>query len=133
VDPDTSSRPALASTGLSLKIDVLEDGKVVESRQLVASCFDSLALSMSKNRGPNRAIAFTSLDSIPTVVENDVKTRVKYAFRVTGTNQYILNLWNAKRRWSGSITIPLHEARERELEMAGTDGREPWVWTPSFR
>lgn len=131
LDPDTEAFPELAATGLSLQVDLLKDGQVAESKSLIASAFDLLALSNSRNKGPSQAIAFAALKSLPSSLEDDEIASAAWSLRVTGTDRHVLKLWHAKQRWSGQMAIPLSEARANELERAGADGREPWIWSPN--
>lgn len=51
---------------------------------------------------------------------------------MTGVSDHVLALWDARERWSGTITIPFAEAIERERKRTGRKGQGPELSTPVF-
>ena len=132
LDPAVRDHALLAELALSIELDVLRDGEVVETASLFATGIDPLALSISVEETP-RAIAFCGLDEPPGELLENTLERRRWSFRLRGTNRNVLPSWNASRYWAGVVELSFDEARARELERAGPSGREPWVWMPSFR
>lgn len=133
VDPDTNRFPALARTGLSLRIEVLHNGKLVEEGLLVASRLDQLALTNSVSTASLRFYASRNLRMIPPTVVSDSEQSMAWTLRISGVSDHALLLWDAEVRWDGTIMMPIAEAVAREQERAGPIGRGPEVYTPSLR
>jgi len=132
IDPDVEDYPVLADTALSLKIEILKDGRAVDERHLTASAYDPIALAISVSKGDRKLIGFCRLASVPAALKDEKKDRKSWSIRVSGTSKHVVYLWDAKRRWSGSVEVPIDELIERERER--TKGKERvWIWTPTLR
>ena len=132
IDPDVKDSPLLADTALSLKVEILKDGRAVDELHVTASDFDRLALAASVSKGDRKSIGFCPLTSAPATLEGKQEDCKSWSIRVSGTSKDVVYLWDAKRRWNGSVEIPIDELIERE--RARTKGKERvWIWTPSLR
>jgi hypothetical protein len=121
--PDPAQFPSVASTALSLTVEVLKEGQVVESTRLVATCRELPSVSKHGIPVTRREIGSLVLRSIPASVETDDSVRAKYRLRITGTDKDVIREWDAARWWSGSLTMPLTEVCERESRRAGPSAR----------
>jgi hypothetical protein len=133
LDPDYSVHPMLATTALSLQIEVMRGDEVLETKQLRASDYDRTALSISVSKARARSVAFASSPAIPPDLEEDSSPREGWHLRVTGKSDGVLRNWAANRRFGGQFDLPLDEAIRTDRERAGTKGRGPWAWIPGPR
>jgi hypothetical protein len=132
IDPNVEDYPLLADTALSLKIEILKKGRVVDECHLTASDYDRLALAASVSKGDRKSIAFCAIGSVPAVLKEKKEERKDWSIRVSGTSKDVIYLWDAKRRWRGSIEVGIDVLIEREQEK--TKGKERvWMWTPTLR
>jgi hypothetical protein len=92
----------LAGLGISLDVELLENGEPREVVQLVAEATD-----------PRDYTAHRGLSALPIALEQESAGRAAWSVRVTGTSRDVLRLWNAEARWSGSFEVPLEELVER--------------------
>jgi hypothetical protein len=113
IDVDTEKFPRLDATALSLRVEVLHAGRAVESVNVAAHPDDPSAKTLTRANGENRAFGFAFVKSIPAALETDDADLGGYELRVSGTHDGVLASWDAERWWSGSLTIPLREARKR--------------------
>jgi hypothetical protein len=133
LDPDVAGHPALASTALSLDVELVHQGRVVQEVRLRATAYDPLALGNSVNEAEPRTIAFCTLRELPVACETDFAARAGWTLRVRGTSEGVHAIWEAETRWDGSLEIPISEAIEHDAERAGPQGRGPWMWSPTWR
>jgi hypothetical protein len=124
LDPDADLFPELADMGLSLEVDVLQDGARVETVHLLGSDLDSLLASNSTSRSCGRLYASANLRSVPASAEGEASELSRYELRVKGTSQDVLLIWSAETRWDGDIVVPLEVALEQETARVGVRGPE---------
>lgn len=95
----------LQAIGLSLSIDVLWGGEVVERARLHPTRQDERAYW-------ELDVCGIELPSIPPGLEQDAESRRGWSLRVHGTDFEILRSW-ADRRWAGTLDLTLDELIER--------------------
>ncbi|MBI5434980.1 MAG: hypothetical protein HZA52_19255 [Planctomycetes bacterium] len=90
-------RPAeFEGIAASLAIDVLRDGVLVSSVQGPVVRLDD----------PEEASA-TVVAALPPSIEHDEAESARFCLRVRGSDHGLLGVWDASRRWRGSVTIPV--------------------------
>ncbi|MCK6449031.1 MAG: hypothetical protein L6Q99_21760 [Planctomycetes bacterium] len=133
LDPDVRANPVLDGVALSTRVEVVHDGAIVDTLELVASDHDRVALANSTSSSGRRRIDFASSRRIPAASETDPAARVGRTLRVVGTSEHVHALWGASRRWSGLLEIPLDEAIRNEVQRVSPKARRSWVWSSSRR
>jgi hypothetical protein len=128
IDPDTTRFPILETTGLDIKVELLEGDKVVAESWLVAGNFDRLALSASLNTGKKRFYGSANLK----VPEDSLKVS-DWVLRLSGRSDHIWLLWDAQQYWSGTFTVPWSQVVEHENQRTVATGRGPEVSTPYWK
>lgn len=129
VDPDCDRFPILKTTGLDLKVELLQSnealmrGEQLLEGKLVASDADLMTTLSSVRTGSHRFYG-----SMNVGIARPADT-TKWHIRITGGSDHLWALWHAKQRWAGSITIPWDEAVEKEV---GVD-RGPEISTPYMK
>lgn len=128
IDPDCAKYPMLETTGLDIKVEVLDGDEIIAESWLLAGDFDALALSSSIQTGKKRFYGSANLN----VQDNNVNP-ANWVLRLSGQTDHIWLLWHAEQRWSGTITIPWAQAVEHERERTAVTGRGPEVSTPYWK
>jgi hypothetical protein len=128
IDPDDAAFPALEGVGLDIKAELLRDGKPIAESWLIAMDADGLSLMNSRSKSTNR-----SFGSANFTTDENPKDLASWSIRLTGSSEHVWALWNAKKRWSGTIIIPWNDAVAHEKERTGPEGRGPEVSTPHWK
>lgn len=128
IDPDCERFPILKTTGLDIKVELLQDDVVIVESWLVASDSDRLALTNSIRSSPTRFYGSANLR-----IDQGEADPTKWVLRLTGKNDHIQYLWHAENHWSGSLTIPWSEAVEHERMRTAECSRGPEMSTPRWR
>lgn len=131
-DPDTLEHPALATTALSLYIDIRNGSKVVETLHFTAGCRGKVIHVADERRNRRLAIVSSAIRSVPADFDT-LESASEWSLRIRGTEQGVLSLWNADSWWCGDIIIPLKSVRERELKRFQGYSRESSGSRPSAR
>lgn len=132
VDPDLADHPELVEVGLSLTVELVRDGVTLATAPLVASRLDPMAAANSRSPTALRLCGLALFPTVP-VDPSMERTDGGWSLRVTGDDRHLIGLWDARRRWAGSIEVPLAEAMAAErARVPDKDGRA-WVSTPVFR
>ena len=97
-EQDNEERPLLAGVGISLGVELLNEGQVVERRKL---------------RVESTVTPVCSLETLPRKLAQDPAALAHWQVRVLGDPGSALTLWEADRWWDGELTIPLAELIER--------------------
>lgn len=102
----------LASTALSLVVEVVCDGDVRESAVLLveAPCAASEDVPAVYFE---RSFAWAQFRSLPSALVEHPEQRAAWSVRLRGSPDGALRCWNARRRWDGEVTIPLAELLDR--------------------
>jgi hypothetical protein len=133
VDVDTEKLPSLDATALSLRVEVLHGGRVVESVNVAAHADDPSAKALTRASGENRAFGFAFVKSIPAALETGEAASAGYELRVTGTHDGVLASWDAERWWNGSLTMALAEAIASDRASDGAASERRASKTPAAR
>jgi len=128
IDPDTSARPVLATTGLDLRAELLDGETVMSVAALLASDLDCFALSNSVSRARKRFYGSCKFE-VPEIPTDTSRWRV----RITGRLRHPMRLWSATTHWSGSMVISWNELVAQEQRRCGAMGRGPERSTPHAR
>lgn len=105
-----SHAPELATVGLSLRIDVLRDGNVVESHRMPMETWD-VFLRSGKKLITLGGVVETALVTPAALADSEELAR--WSFRLVGIPDGALTQWNATSWWTGEVTVPAAEAFER--------------------
>jgi len=128
IDPDCDRFPILKTTGLVVRVELLQDDTVIAESWLVAMDSDTLSLASSIRNSSYQFFGSANLKI------DDVETDPTYwVLRLTGKNDHIQYLWHAENHWSGELTIPWTEAVEHEQKRTADHGRGPEMSTPHLR
>ena len=103
VDIDPRKHPALSRIGVSLEIDVLRAGNVVESMHV---CADRSSALEREDAG---TCGYCAVTSLPPKSELHGAELDLWQLRVRGTWKGLLSLWEADHWWQGEFTVPLAE------------------------
>lgn len=109
LDPDIARDPILADIGLSLEIEVLDHGVVVETQHLIATDIEGPHELGAPPRWCAHFLKLCSLKSLPSALAEVGADRSRWSLRVRGTSRDALRLWHASARWQGELEIPLEE------------------------
>ncbi len=102
---------ALAGVGLSLELELLRDGEVVELASFPV--FDSNAPRSCASEGRTR-VAEATLTQLAPAAYDDEAERARYTLRVRGSAGCVPALRWSHARWAGTVELPLAEALARE-------------------
>jgi len=127
VDPDCTRFPVLESTGLDLRVELIKGDKTIAETSLLAADFDKLALMSSTRTGSKRSYGSASFDIDPSSF--DPRDCI---LRISGRSDHIGLLWEAKRRWSGTIDIPWTDAARHEQDQLGSQDERLEMSTPHW-
>jgi hypothetical protein len=97
--------PALRGVGVSLTIELWNQGTLVESRDMLVS---QAVGFFSHDGGATGFVAFTSVPS--ELFENGAGV-AGWEFHVIGKPDHLLHVWEAEKYWSGSFTVPLEQTK----------------------
>jgi hypothetical protein len=122
-EPSPAGRRLLSKTALSLAIELLRDGRRVQSAMLLVT---EEASSTAWDRGdPSRArrVNKVTLNALPLACERPGAARRGWSLVIRGTSLDVERAWGTKERWAGTLEIPLEDALEREAARVGSEGR----------
>ncbi len=121
IDPDVVRHHELATTGLSLLVEVLHNGEAIGSVPLLAGRANWWNVAVSSHHLGQLAL-FDS-DQLPGVPSTplDAKFGAEWSLRIRGVSAGLLKLWDATQRWEGEVLIPLDSVR-RDVQSIMTIG-----------
>lgn len=134
VDPDFTRTPDLADVALSLDVEIVDklQGRALASGELVASRLDPYAILNSTSQSSLRLFGSANLAHVsPAAMRLDRLGTL--TLRIRGNDRHLLGLWDAHRRWDGTIEMPLAQAILAERARTGPQGRAPEMGTPRPR
>lgn len=102
---ELSKFPALRGVGLSLTIELWNQGELVESRDLLVS--QAIGL-FSHDSGTTGFVAFTG---VPAELFESGARRTGWELHVIGKPDHLLRVWEAEKHWSGRFTVPLEHTQ----------------------
>jgi hypothetical protein len=119
LDPDCSRFPALAYTALDLKVELMQDGRVLGESLLWAdeNEFEMLC-RYSVRRNWTRFYGTAGFERGP-----DAADTSGWVLRVSGRAEHVGEIWSARQWWSGTIEIPWAEAMRNEAARRETAHR----------
>lgn len=123
---DPALERSLAKTALSLEVEVLHRGEVVERAHVLVHGDDPFALGNSLAASPE-AFGWTCLHSIPAELQSDPTARAAWVVRVVGTSEGVLRVWDTDHRWAGELRMDLDELVRRRLARLQGRRQGPWI------
>ena len=121
IQPTQEQCSILARTALSLKVELLHDDVVVETKVLPPHCYDEPAPPRDCHAALPPLFGYENFETVPPTAE---RAGSGWSVRITGTDEGAFRLLNADRYWSGVIELPLSVARAQEIERSGAGNRE---------
>jgi len=115
LDPGARDDPLLAQLALSLQVEILRGGEVVDTTGLLTSAGGySYHVSSSGLHG----LLFWSvrLYDFPEDVLADEEKQADWTIRATGTPREVLHVMSATHYWAGTVEVLLAEALRRGKE-----------------
>jgi len=121
VQPTKEQCAVLAKTALSLKVELLDGGAVVETKMLPPHCYDAPEPPRRDSAALPPLFGFERFETVPPTAE---EAGSGWSVRISGTDEGAFRLLNADRYWSGTIELPLSVARAQAIERSGPEDRE---------
>lgn len=117
IDPLPADRALFDDLALSLRLDLLRDGETKATYQLNPRCPRTGKTDPWLEIGLGGAI----LDELQPCLHATGVEPQRWTLVLTGTDRTVLTNWEAQSYWTGSLTIPVLEARDQERERPDAD------------
>ncbi len=122
-EPDTAAIRELGGVALSLRIELLHQGEIVQTDHCVIDEYRLLARGPLAVilRGPHGVSEYLcTLTSLAPAEQNNLSA---WSVRLSGTQDRILSAWDARGHWTGTVTIPLEELVRNDLVRSAPAAR----------
>lgn len=129
-DADDAAAGLLATTALSMRVEVLRGEEVRAVQRLVANANNGQVSGHSVYDGPNPLFTWTYFTALQGGMLEDPAEMARWSLRVQGTSEDVLTLWHADKQWAGSFEIPLAEVIKQEKERMVGKPERSFVWMP---
>ena len=106
--PNADVHPELRGLAMSVVVDLLRDGAVVETDWLVGypRARDRTSVFWPCGCDPRQAV----LTALPAEARHDPDELDRWSLRVRGVSDSVLGMWEGDVRWDGVLTIPVTDA-----------------------
>lgn len=124
IDADASEFPELRRVALSVRVELLRDGKVMHDAQIVARQQEWIVESGSLVDGSSHFSGWQRFEALPLEMAADAAELARWTARLTGTSEGVLRLWDAEERWGGTVEVSLAELVQREKARSGPEASD---------